>query len=150
MKKVLIFLLLLSCTLVYSQKDSSQIVYVKGKRLDTTLTYITVNFEVFSTLKKSESYWMTAWKGLDDKPIAPKSYGLDMKKVWDDMIQTAKDYAIVNYKGKSMGITNEDDLFNVMAANGYRFILKTPIPPINVGLVAARAFAGTSYKFERR
>lgn len=77
-------------------------------------------------------------------------YGLNFKQLWDDMIKAAKLFELKNAKGERLSISSEDDLFNEMASHGYRFLIKTNMPPMNVGLVAARAYGGAIYKFEKR
>lgn len=149
MKKILIGLLLMVSMSAQAQRDSSKMLFSNGTALDTSLVYVSVSLQVFSTGKTTEMYWVGSW---DKTPATatPKNYGMDMKKIWVDMIDMAKKYSLKNHKGEVIDIGNEDNLFNLMAANGYRFLTKTPLPPMNVGIVAARAFAGNVYKFEKR
>lgn len=148
MKKVMVigFLLFVSIG-VEAQKDSSKMLFSNGTVLDTSLVYVSVLVRIFATPKTAETYWVGSW---DKTPVAPKNYGTDFKKIWVDLIDSAKKYSLRNHKGEVIDIVGDDNLFNLMAANGYRFLLKTQLPTVNVGVVSARAYSSVIYKFEKR
>jgi hypothetical protein len=149
MKKIILIGFIILPFGCFAQRDSSKMIFAHGIPLDTSLVYISASMQIFSTPKTTEVYWVGGWRSSTDTPVKT-DYGMNMKKIWDDMIKLSKDYSLTNYKGKILDIKTEDDLFNAMAANGYRFLSKTAIPPMNVGIAAARAYGGSSYKFEKK
>jgi hypothetical protein len=150
MKKGILIAALLVPMWCIGQSDSTKRVFANGKALDSTLTYVSVVFEIFSTAGKTQTFWTSTWKGNDKTGIIKTDYGLKLGKLWDNMVKAAILFELKNYKGERLSIESEDDLFNVMAAHGYRFLMKTDMPPMNVGVMAARAYGGKVYKFEKK
>ena len=143
-KGMFVLVLLLGHFTVFSQPDSTKMIYCNGQKLDTTQTYISLQVSIFATPKKVETYWVGGMS------LPRTNYGINLKLLWDDMIVSANKYELKNYKGEKLPIQVEDDLFNMMAKLGYRFLSKSVIPPNNMGLIAARSVGGNVYKFEKK
>ena len=120
--------------------------YMMGVKLDpATHKFLDINFNQTVSLKdNSINYYATGLWVADT--VKPKS-SLNFKKMEDQIFESYNRLALRDSVGVAFEFKNENDLLNLLDANGYDFVSKTDLLPVSVSRFL---FVIKTYKFKRK